>query len=143
MTRELNKPDSSKRKMTVRPTTTVALRSGLTYSTTVDTACAQAANRLAAAETDEELKVISQVFSELTATQQALYALKVREEGTRERRWRRRIDSYVRYGASLLIIILGFILLSSAKTEIGWLLLGLGTGGICGATVKVPKDSKA
>lgn len=143
MTQELDK--SRKRKMPVRPAipTTVAVRSGLAYSTAVDTACAQAANRLASVESEADFQVISRVFAELSASQKALYDLKVREECERDRRWRKQIDNYVRYGASLLVIAIGFVLLSSADTEIGWLLLGLGSGGICGATVKVPKDSKA
>ncbi|MEO1134052.1 MAG: hypothetical protein AAFX40_15280 [Cyanobacteria bacterium J06639_1] len=145
MTQDLDRPASAKRKLAVRPSTptTVAVRSGLAYSTAVDSACAQAANRLAGAESDEELAVVSRVFAELNATQQALYAMKLNEERDRERLWRRKIDSYVRYGACILVILLGFILLSSAETEIGWLLLGLGTGGICGASVKLPKDSRA
>ena len=95
----------------------------------------QAADRLAAVEAEEELNVVAKVFEVLDSAQQDLHEQRIRESVERGKRLRSTIEIYLKYAFSFAIVGLGAFLLQGGDPQIGYLLLGLGIGTICGSTI--------
>ena len=101
----------------------------------------QVADRLATVEAEEDLNVIARVFEVLDTAQQELHQQRIQERIARGNRLRSTIETYLKYAFSFAIVGLGAFLLQRGEAQIGYLLLGLGIGTICGSTIDLSQYS--
>ena len=135
----LHKPPKKtvpRRETAIRPRSHTAIS-----ETPLERACMQVADRLATVETEEDLNVVSKIFEVLDTAQQELHQQRNKEQVERGNRLRSAIETYLKYAFSFAIVGLGAFLLQGGETQIGYLLLGLGIGTICGSTIDLSKYS--
>ena len=131
-----------RRKSVPRSETLIRPRSHSAIAETpLERACMQVAERLAAVEAEEEFNVVAKVFEVLDRAQQELHQQRVKETVESGKRLRSTIETYLKYAFSFAIVGLGALLLQGGEPQIGYLLLGLGIGTICGSTIELSEYS--
>ena len=129
------------RKSTPRPERLIRPRSVAIAETPLERACMQVADRLATVEAEDELNIVAKVFEVLDSAQQDLHVQRLNERIERGKRLRSTVELYLKYAFSFAVIGLGAFLLRTGDAQIGYLLLGLGIGTICGSTIDLSEFS--
>ncbi|MEO0939936.1 MAG: hypothetical protein AAFY30_00105 [Cyanobacteria bacterium J06642_12] len=129
------------RKSVSRAERLVRPRTAAIAETPLERACMQVADRLAVVEAEDELNIVSKVFDVLDRAQQELHVQRLNERIEKGKRLRSTVELYLKYAFSFAVIGLGAFLLRGGDAQIGYLLLGLGIGTICGSTIDLSEFS--